>query len=66
MAAAVMPLWFWNVWQIIGLGLMVFGAGALLLALRENKKSPAGRKPGQSKKQYQSTASIAEKKGNVK
>lgn len=44
-----MPLWFWMVWQVIGLGLMAFGVASLVKAIWENKKGPAGRQPGQSK-----------------
>lgn len=37
MAVGMMPLWFWNLWQIIGLGLMVFGAVAVVMALHDGK-----------------------------
>lgn len=36
-----LPLWFWGVWQIIGLGLMAFGAVTLVLALKEWKREKA-------------------------
>ena len=35
----MMPLWFWGLWQLIGLGLMVFGVVAVVMAICEGRKS---------------------------
>ena len=64
--AAMMPLWFWTIWQLLGLGLMAFGMFALVLALMENKKAPRLSCRSVGRKGKSSTKSITEEGGFVK